>query len=323
MRAMVLVSLLIVGGLFLLATELEPSAGSNVDSIAEEVTLPPSDTPAPSPEADGTAGQTTTSPEPGLIPHMPAVQEQFLCTNCHSLNGGWLLSDSHRDTATQACEDCHAPAPNPASVVIHYTPGDTATQELCTLCHGGDGGWRGPPPLAPVVSEAQACASCHTGNQQDKTPEDHEGRSVATCALCHETQPLTAEPVPHKVEGWEDCSFCHGRGRLTDLSAAHNDIPEAECLRCHEAVETPPRMSLTMGHFGRKGRLRFLPQRRPARAAAGIPRRACRIAVHGLPPCHDHSTGTTSLTLQSGSRLLWNRHTASRGAMSHGDCPKT
>lgn len=252
MRVLVLVPLLVVGGLFL-ATGVDLPAGSNVGPVAQEVTALPSATPAPSPEVDGAGGQATPPAEPGVITHRPAVLEQFLCTNCHSLNGGWLLPDSHRDIATQACENCHAPAPNPAPVVIHYTPGDTATQGLCTLCHSvGRQGQN--PPIAPVVSAAQACASCHSGDQKGVPPQDHAGRSVATCTLCHETQQLTAKPVPHQVEGWGDCRFCHGAGLLTPLAGGHKDIPENECLNCHQTSETPPNMPLTMAdHADAKG----------------------------------------------------------------------
>jgi len=252
MRALVLVPLLVIGGLLLL-TELDRSADSSVRLVTMEATLAPTATPGLAEAGDGPGVQASPGTEPDPTSHRPVVLERFLCSNCHGLDSGWTLPSDHKDMKAQACEDCHAPAPNPPPVVIHHTPGDIATQELCTLCHG-DGVQQAPLVIAPVVAEAQRCASCHSGDQRNKQPEDHEGLSVATCALCHETQSLIAEPVPHEVEGWEDCSFCHGSGRLTPLAGGHKEVPEDECVDCHQAVSTPPKVSLAMlDHSGASG----------------------------------------------------------------------
>jgi hypothetical protein len=120
-------------------------------------------------------------------------------------------------------------------------PGDTATGELCTLCHG-EFVQSASRLVAPQVPAAQACSSCHAGEESADPPTDHVGRSVATCSLCHQTRTLVAQPVPHTVEGWQQCSFCHGEGRLAPVEGGHQELPDNECLSCHDAVRDPPSM---------------------------------------------------------------------------------
>ncbi len=245
MRARALVSLLAVAGL-LLATPLGWSAGSSVGPPSPGEVPAPAPAPAATPQDNGTQEEGGAPGEPAAVAHRQTVLQRFLCENCHRLDGGWLLPDSHASLAGQACEGCHAPAPELPPVTVHYTPGDdTATQGLCTLCHG-DVVRQAPPQIPSQASGAEGCASCHASEQRVIPPADHPSGSVATCMVCHETRVLAAAAVPHRVEGWEECSFCHGEGRLTPLQGGHTDLTDDACLRCHDAVETPPSMTRTM-----------------------------------------------------------------------------
>ncbi len=241
MRARAVVLLLIFAGILLAAR----TGWSDVSSVG-----PPSPaataTPAPSPAA--TPPEQTDQGRPAEaagLAHRPVVLQRFLCENCHRLDGGWLLPDSHASLVGQACESCHAPAPPPPPVTVHYAPGDTVTQGLCTLCHG-DVVRQVPPQIPSQTSGAEGCTSCHNAEQRVIPPADHPSGSVATCMVCHETRILAAAVVPHRIEGWQECSFCHGEGRLTPLAGGHKDTTDDQCLRCHDAVETPPSVTRTM-----------------------------------------------------------------------------
>ncbi|MEE8346774.1 MAG: hypothetical protein V3S20_05460 [Dehalococcoidia bacterium] len=251
-RARVLMSLLVVVSL-LLAGPLGWADGSSNSPLSPEARPTPTPTPTPtsSPAASSQANATPTPAaeptEPAVLTHRLAVVQQFLCESCHRPDSGWLLpdDDDHAVPQGQACNSCHAPAPEPSPVAIHDVPGDTATQELCTLCHR-DVTRSVPRQVAPQISAAQACSSCHEGDERADTPADHAGRSVTTCSLCHETQTLVAQAVPHKVASWEECSFCHGEDRLAPLKGGHQDLADDECLRCHDGVRTPPIMTKAM-----------------------------------------------------------------------------
>ena len=243
MRMPTLVSLLVVGGL-MMAAPLGLSAGSSDSPPSSEATSTPAPSPADPPQASA-APAPTAEPTPSALTHRTGVLQQFFCENCHGTDSGWLLPDTHATLQGQTCESCHAPAPEPSPIAIHFVPGDTATQELCTLCHT-DQVQLAPRPVAPRIAATQACASCHGDDELGAPPEDHAGRSVATCSLCHQTQTLAAQAVPHKVEGWEQCSFCHGDGLLAPLKGGHKDLKDDECLRCHDAVRDPPSMPKAM-----------------------------------------------------------------------------
>jgi hypothetical protein len=249
MKSLLLLPVL-AGALFLAVEFAAPARSANVQPTLD-TTTPASATPV-RPTHDRTDEPEVAAPdEAQAISHVPMLQNS-LCVNCHRSEGAWVLSEeSHTDTS-RACQDCHAPGRNPEPVTIHYTPGDTATQQMCVLCHA-DFSQEEPPLVAPIVPAAQACASCHA-SETATGPADHEGRSVATCELCHETEWLAAEPLPHQVKGWEDCSFCHGPGRLTPLAGAHKEIPQDQCVNCHETFKEPPNVSIPMaGHAEVRG----------------------------------------------------------------------
>lgn len=244
MRARALASIVVVAGL-LLATPLGWSAGSSVSPPSPGETPVPAPSPTATPQDNGTQEEGGAPGEPAAVAHRQAVRQRFLCENCHRLDGGWLLPDSHASFVGQACESCHAPVAEPPPIVVHYTPNDTVTPELCTLCHG-DVIRQGPPQIPSQTTGAEACSSCHASDQRVVLPADHPGTSVATCMVCHETRFQAAAAVPHRVDGWEECSFCHGEGRLTPLKGGHKDLTDDKCLRCHEEVQEPPSISRTM-----------------------------------------------------------------------------
>lgn len=242
-RAQPLLSFLVFVG-FLLAGPVGWSSGSGNAPLISEATATPTPSAAASPQIEPTptpAAESAEPAEPAALTHRATVVQQFLCEDCHRPDSGWLLpdDDDHAVPQGQACNSCHAPAPEPSPVAVHLVPGDTATQELCTLCHS-DFGKPVVHPAAPQVAAAQACSACHGGDERAEPPADHAGRSVTTCSLCHETSTLVAQDVPHKVAGWEECSFCHGDGRLAPLESAHRDLADNQCLQCHDSVRTPP-----------------------------------------------------------------------------------
>ncbi len=255
MRARALVTLLVVGGL-LLAGPLGWADG-NADSPPSPAATPtptssPAVTPMPTSSPEATPTPAAAPIEPADLTHRAAVVQQFLCQDCHLPDSGWLMpdDDDHALPQEQACDSCHAPAPQPEPVAVHRVHGDTDTQELCALCHR-DPGRLGPRPVAPQIAAAQSCSSCHEGDQRVDSPKDHEGLSVATCSLCHATQTLVSQALPHKVKGWEECSFCHGEGRLAPLKGGHLDLADDECQRCHDAALTPPLMTKAMLDYKR------------------------------------------------------------------------
>ncbi len=243
-RARALLSLLVVGSL-LLVGPLGWADGGISGPPSPEATPTPTPSPAASSQASATPTPAAEPTGPAALTHRLAVVQEFLCESCHRPNSGWLLpdDDDHAVQQEQSCDSCHAPAPEPSPVAVHHVPGDTATQELCALCHR-DPVQLAPRPVAPQISAAQACSSCHEGDERADPPADHAGRSVTTCSLCHETQSLVAQAVPHKVASWEECSFCHGEDRLSPLKGGHEDLADDECLRCHDAVRSPPSMTM-------------------------------------------------------------------------------
>jgi formate dehydrogenase subunit gamma len=235
-----LVPLVVVVGI-VMAGPLGWSSGSNGGSSPTLDTTP---TPTPvlvvshEPDTKPTPSAEPAPPGPAALAHKTTVLEEFLCTNCHGTNSGWLMPEDCTVSQDQACESCHAREQEPGPVTVHMVPGDTATNELCTLCHG-DPDQFVPRAVAPHVGPDASCSSCHY-DQPAEPPADHEGRSVATCTVCHETSTLFAQPVAHTVEGWQECSFCHAVDRLAPLEDGHNDIPDTECVQCHDTSHSPP-----------------------------------------------------------------------------------
>jgi formate dehydrogenase subunit gamma len=239
MRQNPLVPLVIVVGL-VMAGPLGWSSGHNGGvPLVSESTPTPTPTPVASrgPDATPTPPAEPVPSGPAALAHKATVLEEFLCTNCHGANSGWLMPEDCT-SQNQACESCHAPVREPGPVTVHMVPGDTATNELCTLCHGAADQFA-LHVVAPQVGPDASCSSCHH-DQPSEPPADHEGRSVATCTVCHDTSTLLAQPVGHTVEGWQECSFCHAADRLAPLEGGHNEIPDSECVQCHDTAHAPP-----------------------------------------------------------------------------------
>jgi len=222
-------------GLLLTPRLVSPTGGSGGTLLpVHPPTATATATPAPSPQevqpdADG-------SREPQALTHRQSVLDRFVCATCHGAEGGWPSPADH-ESLGQDCTGCHAPAPEPSSIAIHRTPGEAATQPLCSFCHGDIVSGSGIPPQ---VAEAEQCSSCHEAPDEPVVPADHEGRSVVSCMVCHQTKQLAVPQVQHRVKGWEECSFCHGKGRLTVPKGAHQERKDDECLRCHDSTSAPP-----------------------------------------------------------------------------------
>ena len=223
--------LLAVTGLLLTARAVWPEGGSGNTSPPAYAPTPTA-TPAPSPEA---VSQNSDGPqEPQPLAHRQSVLDRFLCVDCHGPAGGWPPPSDH-DSLGQDCIGCHAPAPEPPPIAVHSTPGDAATQPLCSYCHNNITG-----PVPPLVARAAECSSCHKDPERQVLPGDHKGRSIASCMVCHATRQLVVPEVPHPVEDRKECSFCHGNGRLVAPAGAHLGRGDDECLDCHESTLAPP-----------------------------------------------------------------------------------
>jgi len=280
-------------GLFLTPRLVSPTGGSGgallpVHSPAATAT-PVASQAEVQPDADGPR-------EAQALTHRQSVLDRFVCTNCHRPDA-WPLPDDHASLG-QDCTGCHAPAPEPAAIAIHRTPGEAATQPLCSFCHGDLVGRE----TTPQVAEAEQCSSCHEDPARPIVPGDHEGRSMVSCMVCHETGQLAVPKIQHRVEGWEECSFCHGKGRLTVPEGAHQDRKDDECLRCHDLTSTPPGVQRRMLQLSTQkegcttchaeGRLAPLPVSHEGRTEALCS--VCHTAVHDSAPFMPHSPGQSA-----------------------------
>jgi hypothetical protein len=71
-----------------------------------------------------------------------------------------------------------------------------------------------------------------------------------SCLLCHETGGSGGlKPIPaigHPLEGWRRCVTCHTNATLGRTAPGHTDIPEEECLNCHQLPPEGP--AITQPH---------------------------------------------------------------------------
>lgn len=72
----------------------------------------------------------------------------------------------------------------------------------------------------------------------------------SSCLLCHESGGSGGlKPIPaigHPLEGWRRCLTCHTNEELGRKAPGHLDIPETECLNCHQLPPEGP--AITQPH---------------------------------------------------------------------------
>ncbi|MCX5691090.1 MAG: cytochrome c3 family protein, partial [Planctomycetota bacterium] len=161
------------------------------------------------------------SPPPAVASKRPTNIITFaqgcLDSGCHSALA--TAPVVHAPTATNACEQCHAP-----DAGGHRYPLLRTGTALCSACHDQTLS-RGAHP----GTQDQSCLECHTPHAS-QSPGLLRGNSTkATCNSCHQH---ANERLQHAPFAAGTCNACH------DPHADQPTTAVGQCSTCHEQIVT-------------------------------------------------------------------------------------
>jgi predicted CXXCH cytochrome family protein len=91
-------------------------------------------------------------------------------------------------------------------------------------------------PSRLLMQPHELCATCHTQHGaryvRNRGLQQHRPAEVGTCTDCHHPHQSLRQYMLLKTDNRELCGGCH---ELMDLSPVHTEVPEQDCIACHNA----------------------------------------------------------------------------------------
>ena len=181
--------------------------------------------------------QPKAEPPPYVFPHLPHVEGDVACANCHaSVNGATQLQAGLRHvelpshpSKDKACKDCHDSDPNiripprtdPFRLRFDHKAHISRVKGDCKACHKklteASDKQDSPPPMA-------ACTACHN-HQQDF--------AAARCTPCHVDLKgyLPRQAFAHQGD-WRRGHAQFAKPSAESCQACHD---QTYCAQCHDA----------------------------------------------------------------------------------------